>query len=80
MIINNKSLKKDIYIAYLDLKHQQQHQTITSAQAINTARLIAKEAQLLVRDCRVAGSVVSQWISRVVDEMRQPVLLSLIHI
>ena len=76
MTINNKSLKKDIYIAYLDLKDQQKSQTITTAQVANTARLIAKEVQLLVRDCRIAGSVVSQWISRVVDEMRQPVLRS----
>ena len=76
MSINNKSLKKDIYIAYLDLKDQQKSQTITKAQAINTARLVAKEAQLLVRDCRIAGSVASQWISRVVDELRQPVLRS----
>lgn len=76
MTINNKSLKKDIYIAYLDLKDQQKSQTITTAQVANTARLIAKEVQLLVRDCRIAGSVVSQWISRIVDEMRQPVLRS----
>jgi hypothetical protein len=76
MSINNKSLKKDIYIAYLDLKDQQKSQTITKTQAINTARLVAKEAQLLVRDCRIAGSVAAQWISRVVDELRQPVLRS----
>ena len=76
MSINNKSLKKDIYIAYLDLKDQQKSQTITKAQAINTARVVAKEAQLLVRDCRIAGSVAAQWISRVVDELRQPVLRS----
>ena len=76
MTINNKSLKKDIYIAYLDLKDQQKSQTITTAQVANTARLVAKEVQLLVRDCRIAGSVVSQWISRIVDEMRQPVLRS----
>ena len=76
MTINNKSLKKDIYIAYLDLKDQQQSQIVTSTQVINTARLIAKEAQLLVRDCRIAGSVVSQWISQTVDELRQPMLRS----
>ena len=76
MSINNKSLKKDIYIAYLDLKDQQKSQTITKTQAINTARVVAKEAQLLVRDCRIAGSVAAQWISRVVDELRQPVLRS----
>jgi len=76
MSINDKSLKKDIYIAYLDLKDQQKSQTITKTQAINTARLVAKEAQLLVRDCRIAGSVAAQWISRVVDELRQPVLRS----
>ena len=76
MSITSKSTKHDIYQAYLALQHEQQSQTVTKAQAINTARVVAKETQLLVRDCRIAGSVAAQWISRVVDELRQPVLRS----
>lgn len=77
MTINNTSLKKDIYIAYLDLKRQQETQTITKIQILNTVCLVAKEAQLLVRDCRMTGSVTRQWFSRTVDELRRPLLRSI---
>jgi len=76
MTITSKSTKHEIYQAYLALQHEQKSQTITKAQAINTARVVATEAQLLARDCRIAGSVARQWISRVVDEIRKPVLRS----
>ena len=76
MTITSKSTKAEIYAAYKQLLEEQQVKTITKAQVTNTARVVATEADLLVRDCKSATSTVRQWVREFVDTMRQPVLRS----
>lgn len=76
MTVTSKSTKHEIYQAYLALQHQQESQTITWPLVLNTARIVSKEAGYLVVDIRKGTSIVRQWISRAVDELRKPVLLS----
>jgi hypothetical protein len=76
MTITAKNTKAEILAAYNALKAQQQAQTITPELAIGTARAAAKETRLLIVDAVRAGSVLVQWISRVVDELKKPVLRS----
>lgn len=75
-IITYKNTKKEIYQAYRALEAESRAKTITPSQAINTASVIATEAQLLVRDCRTAASVMGQWFSSTVDELNRPLLRS----
>lgn len=74
MSITSKSTKAEIYAAYKQLLEQQQAQTITQAQVVNTARVVASEADLLVRDCKSATSTVRQWVRELVATLKQPVL------
>lgn len=75
-MITNKSTKAEILAAYEALKAQQEAQTITWPLVISTARVTAKEARLLAEDLSKATTIVAQWISRTVDELRKPVLRS----
>ena len=74
MSITSKSTKAEIYAAYKQLLEEQQSQTITQAQVVNTAKAVATEADLLVRDCKSAGSVMRQWFRDCVDTMNRPLL------
>ena len=76
MTITAKSTKAEILAAYEALKAQQEAQTITWPLVISTARTVATEARLLAADVQKAGSLTAQWFSRVVDELRKPVLRS----
>ncbi len=75
-MLTMKDRKDEIYKAYLELLEQKQSKTIRADQVVPTAQLVFKESQLLVRDCKAAGSIAGQWISGVVDELRKPVLRS----
>ena len=77
MTITAKSTKAEILAAYEALRAQQEAQTITWPLVISTARTIAKEAHLLAQDVAKATSVVSQWVSGTVDELKRPVLRSI---
>ena len=74
MTITSKSTKAEIYAAYKQLLEEKRAQTITQAQVVNTARVVATEADLLVRDCKSATSTVRQWVRELVDTLKQPVL------
>lgn len=74
MTVTLKNTKAEIYEAYKALQAQHQSDYITQAQLVNTAKLITRETALLARDCKVAGSVARQWVSGVVDTLKQPVL------
>jgi len=76
MTITAKSTKAEILAAYEALKAQQEAQTITWPLVISTARTVAREARLLGEDAYQAGTVTAQWISRIVDELKKPVLRS----
>lgn len=75
-MLTMKDRKEEIYKAYVELLEQKQSNVIRTDQFLPTAQLIAKESQLLVRDCRTAGSLAGQWISGVVADLRKPVLRS----
>lgn len=76
MTITTKNTKAEILAAYEALKAQQDAQTITWPLVVSTARTVAREARLLAQDAYQAGTVAAQWISRVVDELKKPVLRS----
>jgi len=76
MTITAKSTKAEILAAYEALKAQQEAQTITWPLVISTARTVAREARLLAQDVHQAGTVAAQWVSRIVDELKKPVLHS----
>lgn len=76
MTITAKNTKAEILAAYEALKAQQDAQTITWPLVISTARNVAREARLLAEDTYKAGALAAQWISRVVDELKKPVLHS----
>lgn len=76
MTITSKSTKAEILAAYEALKAQQEAQTITWPLVVSTARTVARETRLLVGDTYKAGSVAAQWVSRIVDELKKPVLYS----
>ena len=75
-MLTMKDRKEEIYKAYVDLLNQQQSKVIRPDQFLPTAQLIAKESQLLVRDCRAAGSIAGQWFSTLVADLHKPVLRS----
>lgn len=76
MTITSKSTKHEIYQAYLALQYQQQSQTITWPLVVSTARAVAKETRLLAIDIHKAGTLAAQWVSRIVDDLKKPVLHS----
>ena len=76
MTITAKSTKAEILAAYEALKAQQEAQTITWPLVVSTARTVAREARLLAQDVHQAGTVAAQWVSRIVDELKKPVLRS----
>lgn len=76
MTVTAKSTKAEILAAYEALKAQQEAQTITWPLVISTARTVARETRLLARDFYFAGTVAAQWVSRIVDDLRKPVLRS----
>lgn len=76
MTITAKSTKAEILAAYEALKAQQEAQTITWPLVVSTARTVAREARLLAQDVHQAGTVAAQWVSRIVDELKKPVLHS----
>jgi hypothetical protein len=76
MTITAKSTKAEILAAYEALKAQQEAQTITWPLMISTARTVARESRLLAQDVHQAGTIAAQWVSRIVDELKKPVLHS----
>lgn len=76
MTITAKSTKAEILAAYEALKAQQEAQTITWPLVISTAHTVARETRLLAQDVHQAGTLAAQWVSRIVDELKKPVLHS----
>ena len=74
MTITSRSTKAEILAAYEALKIQQQAEIITWPLLSNTARVVAEESTLLLRDAYKLTSLTAQWFSRTLDELRQPVL------
>ena len=74
MSITSKSTKAEIWDAYKRLLEEQKSQTITQAQDVNTARVLATEADLLVHIRKSATSTLRQWVRELVDTLKQPVL------
>ena len=74
MTITSRSTKAEILAAYEELKVQQQSRIITWPLLSNTARVVAEESTLLLRDAYKLTSLTAQWFSRTLDELRQPVL------
>ncbi len=74
MTITSRSTKAEILAAYEELKAQQQARVITWPLLSNTARVVAEESTLLLRDAYKLTSLTAQWFSRTLDELRQPVL------
>ena len=74
MTITSRSTKAEILAAYEALKIQQQAEIITWPLLSNTARVVAEESTLLLRDAYKLTTLTAQWFSRTLDELRQPVL------
>ena len=74
MTITSRSTKAEILAAYEALKIQQQAEIITWPLLSNTARVVAEESTLLLRDAYRLTTLTAQWFSRTLDELRQPVL------
>ena len=76
MTINSKSTKADILAAYNALLAEQQAQTITAPLVASTAKVVYRESITLFQDIKKGSALLYQWISEVVDTLRQPVLIN----
>ena len=74
--ITTKSTKAEILDAYQTLKGQRVTWADTTALAVDTIASVSRETVALVRDCYNLGALSRQWVSRIVDELSQPVIRS----
>lgn len=74
MTITSKSTKAEILAAYHALLEQQQAQTITAPLVASTAKVVCHEAVALAQDVTKGIALLYQWVSGIVDTLRQPVL------
>jgi hypothetical protein len=76
MQVTAKSRKDDIWAAYEARLQQPTTWGDVWGLAVSTARTIAKEVPLAMRDAYNAGSAVRNWVLSVVDELNRPLLKS----
>jgi len=74
--ITSRSTKAEILEAYHTLQDQRMTWGEAAALFASTARTVSVETVALVRDCYRLGTLSRQWISRIVDELSQPVIRS----
>jgi len=74
MNITSKSTKTEILAAYNALLKQQQAQVITAPLVASTAKVVYRESLVLAQDVYKSATFLCQWISQIVDILRQPVL------
>ena len=75
MSITSKSTKAEILAAYKELLARQQAEVITAPIAKNTAVVVYRETIDLGRDIKKSAALLYQWISQIIDTLRQPVLV-----
>ena len=75
-IITSRSTKAEILEAYHTLQNQRMTWGEAGVLALSTVQIVSTEIVALARDCYRLGSLSRQWISRIVDELSQPVIRS----
>ena len=76
MQVTAKSRKDEIWAAYEARLAQPTTWSDAWSLAVSTARTVAKEVPLAVRDAYNAGIAVRNWVLNVVDELNRPLLKS----
>ena len=74
--ITTKSTKAEILGAYQELKAKPTTWADTAALTADTLASVSRETVALARDCYNLGALSRQWVSRIVDELSQPVIRS----